>query len=104
MITASQIKAPPVFNEKEDYLNGKNDLEVWKLFTDTGKKKMGPAVYLTLTGRAREAVRDLNPADIGKETGLDEIIVKLDAVYLKDENTHAYAAFKEFYEFKRASG
>ena len=52
----------------------------------------------------REAVRDLKPADIGKETGLDEIIVKLDAVYLKDENTHAYAAFKEFYEFKRASG
>ena len=65
---------------------------------------MGPAVYLTLTGRAREAVRDLKPADIGKETGLDEIIVKLDAVYLKDENTHAYVAFKEFYEFKRASG
>ena len=58
---------------------------------------MGPAVYLTLTGRAREAVRDLKPADIGKETGLDEIIVKLDAVYLKDENTRAYVAFKEFY-------
>ena len=57
---------------------------------------MGPAVYLTLTGRAREAVRDLKPADIGKETGLDEIIVKLDAVYLKDENTCAYVAFKEF--------
>ena len=65
---------------------------------------MGPAVYLTLTGHAREAVRDLKPADIGKETGLDEIIVKLDAVYLKDENTCTYVAFKEFYEFKRASG
>ena len=65
---------------------------------------MGPAAYLTLTGRAREEVRDLKPVDIGKETGLDEIIVKLDAVYLKDENTRAYVAFKEFYEFKRASG
>ena len=104
MMTASQIKAPPIFNEEEDYLNWKNYLEVWKLFTDTEKKKMGPAVYLTLTGRAREAVRDLKPADIGKETGLDEIIVKLDAIYLKDENTRVYVAFKEFYEFKRASG
>ena len=65
---------------------------------------MGPTVYLTLTGRAREAVRDLKPADIGKEAGLDEIIVKLHAVYLKDENTCVYVAFKEFYEFKRASG
>ena len=100
MMAASQIKAPPVFNEEEDYLNWKNDLEVWKLFTDT-KKEMGPAVYLMLTGHAREAVRDLKPADIGKGTGLDEIIVKLDAVYLKDENICAYVAFKEFYEFKR---
>ena len=102
MITASQIKAPPVFNEEEDYLNWKNDLDVWKSFTDTEKKKMGPAVYLTLTGRAREAVRDLKPADIGKETGLDEIIVKLDAVYLKDENTHAYVAFKEFLRIQKS--
>ena len=38
MMAASQIKAPPVFNEEGDYLNWKNDLEVWKLFTDTEKK------------------------------------------------------------------
>ena len=96
MMTASQVKAPPVFNEEEHYLNWENDLEVWKLFTDTEKKKMGPAVYLMLSGCTREAVRDLKPADNGKETGLDEIIVKLDADYLKDENTRAYVAFKEF--------
>ena len=64
---------------------------------------MGPTVYLTLSGHVREAVIDLKPVDIGKETGLDEIIVKLDAAYLKHENTHACVAFKEFYEFKRAS-
>ena len=104
MMAMSQIEAPPVFNEEEDYLNWKNDLEVWKLFTETKKRKMRPAVYSTLTGCAREAVRDLKPTDIGKETGLDEIIAKLDAVYLKDENTRAYVAFKEFYEFKRAIG
>ena len=76
-------------------------MEVWKLFTDTEKKKMGPAVYLTLTGRTKEAVRDLKPADIGNETGLDEVIVKSDdAVYLKDESTRAYVAFKEFYDSK----
>ena len=39
MMAVSQIKAPPVFNEEEDYLNWKNDLEVWKLFTDTEKKR-----------------------------------------------------------------
>ena len=79
-------------------------MEVWKLFIDTEKKKMRPAVHLTLTACAREAVTDSKPADIGKETGLDEIIVKLDAVHLKYENTHAYVAFKEFYEFKKTDG
>ena len=44
-MTASQIKVPTVFNEEEDYLNWKNDLEVWKLSIDTETKKMGPAVY-----------------------------------------------------------
>ena len=66
LMAGSQIKAPPVFNEEEDYLNWKNDLEVWKLFTDTEKRKMSPAVYLTLTGRAREAVRDLKTSGYWK--------------------------------------
>ena len=35
---------------------------------------MGPALYLTLIGCAREVVRELKQADNGKETGLDEII------------------------------
>ena len=52
----------------------------------------------------RERQLEIKPADIGKETGFDEIIAKLDAVYLKYENTRAYVAFKEFYEFKKASG
>ena len=34
----------------------------------------------------------------------DLIIEKLDAVYLKDEATHAYCAFQEFYEYKRSAG
>ena len=51
MMTASQIEVPPVFNEEEDYLDWKNDLEVWKLFTHTEKKNMGPVVYLILTSQ-----------------------------------------------------
>ena len=57
-----------------------------------------------LTGRARDAVRELNAADIGKADGLNKIIEKLDSVFLKDKNTRAYLAFKEFYAYKRSSG
>ena len=65
-MSESQIKGITVFNEDEDYLNRKNDFEVWKLITDSEKKKMGPAVYSTLRGCARKAFRDLKPSDIGK--------------------------------------
>ena len=52
------------------------------------KKKIRPA-------HARGAVRDLKPAGIGKDTGLDDIITKLDALHLKDEITQACVVIKE---------
>ena len=94
MASAPSVKAPPVLTDENDYLNWKNDIEIWKLFTDSKAEKHGPAVYLMLTGRARDAVRELNAADIGKADGLDKIITKLDSVFLKDKNTRAYLAFK----------
>ena len=65
------------------------------------RKKRGPAVYLTLTGRARDAVRELSTADIGRDNGLKKIIDKLDTLFLQDENARAYVTFKEFHNFKR---
>ena len=103
MMAVSQIKAPPVLNEEKDYLNWKNDLKSGSC-SQTLKKKDGSCCLFNIDWTCERGSQRLKPADIGKETGLDEIIVKLDAVYLKDENTRAYAAFKEFYEFKRASG
>ena len=47
-----------------------NDLPIWKMFTDLEKKKQGPAVYLTLSGRARECVRDLKPEKISADDGI----------------------------------
>ena len=103
-MATGQLKAPPVFTEEDDYISWKNDIEVWQMFTDLEGKKRGPAVYLTLTGRARDAVRELSTADIGRDNGLKKIIDKLDTLFLQDENTRAYVTFKGFHNFKRGSG
>ena len=100
----NQLKAPPVFSEEDDYVSWKNDVEIWQMFTELAKKKQGPAVYLSLTGRAREAVRGIPSNEIGSDDGLTIILAKLDAIYLKDESTRAYIAFKEFYDYRRGSG
>ena len=83
---AAAIKAPPAFDaEGDDYLAWKNDIEVWEVFTDLKEKKRGPAVYLSLTGKAREAVRGINVGDLAKNEGVKTIIEKLDSIYLQDK-------------------
>ena len=103
---ALSIKSPPVFDpqEDDDYVSWKNDVGIWRLYTDTKEEKIGAAVYLALKGKAREVVRQLKPEDIGKKEGYDLVMRTLDAVYLKDESTRAFCAFKDFYEYKRSSG
>ena len=103
-MATTNVKMPPVLESEDAYIEWINDLKIWQLFTDLPKAKQGPAVYLSLTGRARECVRDLTPAQISAETGVANITAKLDAIFKKDHNTRAYMAFKEFYDFKRSSG
>ena len=102
----SSLKAPPAFNpdEGDEYIEWKTDVEVWQAYTDTAKAKQGPAIYLCLRGKARDAVRGLDVKDIATEDGVKSIIDKLDGIFQKDETTRAYCAFKEFIEYRRRSG
>ena len=52
-------KTLPVPSDLEGYSNCRADFEIWEMFTDLEKKKRGPAVFLSLTGQARECVRAL---------------------------------------------
>jgi hypothetical protein len=99
-------KQPPVFDPDggDSYQNWKNDVKIWCILAKDMKIKEGPAVYLSLKGDAREAVRSLTPDELAKDTGVDEILKLLDNVYLKDESTRAFCAVKEFVEFRRESG
>ena len=99
------LKMPPILQDEDSYLEWKEDLKVWELFTDLEKKKRGPAIYLTLSGHARDCVRGLDPAtEIGSVDGVKLILEKLDAVFLKDKDTQTFVAFETFYHYRRASG
>ena len=94
---SKNLKAPPLFNPDEDnYESFKRDLSIWESFTDLADKKKGPAVYLSLSKKARESVRDIQVAEISSDGGLKIIITKLDEIYLADKNTRAYTAFQNF--------
>ena len=77
--------------------NGNNFAK--RLFTKEEKKRQGPAVYLSLQGNAREAVRIIDPKVLYTDNGYEKVIEALDGIFLKDETTHAFCAIKNFVEF-----
>ena len=96
---AAKIKEPPTFNPEEgdNYENWKRDIKVWQILNDERyKKQYGASVYLALKGTAREAVRSMDIKDLEKDTGVDEVIKVLDAIFLKDTATQAYCAFRDY--------
>ena len=97
-------KMPPVLRDDVDYNLWKNDIKVWSVFTDLEKKKIGPAIYLSLEGKARDVVRDVDMNVLAFDAGYDEIVKALDNLFHKDKSKRSYIAFKEFYNFKRTAG
>ena len=102
----SGIKCPPVFcsEEDDDYRRWKSDVEVWQLYTKEDKCRQGPAVYLSLKGKARDAVRGMSKDDLKKDNGFDLILAELDKVFEADNVTRAYCAFKDFVTYRRNNG
>lgn len=86
------------------YSEWKKELGIWSDFTDLEKKRQGGALFLTLTGKAREAVLSGVTRDtIKSDTGVAGILVCLDELYLKDKSQSAFAAFDEFTSYRRRS-
>ena len=99
---AVNYKNPPEMREDLLYADWKTELEIWRSFTDLAKAKQGPAVFLSLMGKARQtALAEVKPADLAKDTGVDTILNTLDKLYVKDVCDAAYSAFGNFCKFKR---
>ena len=47
-----EIKAPPPMRDDLPYSDWKHEVQVWKAFVNHEKKKLGPALFLSLFGSA----------------------------------------------------
>ena len=100
MITSN--KAPPAFNEGSDYGNWKLDIQLWDAFTTVEAKKKGTALFLELReGKVKNTVRSLGKEVITSETGLTQIIAKLDSIYQEDDALVTYRVYSKFEKFVR---
>ena len=71
--------------------------------TDIPGDERGPAVFLSLEGKAREAALESEVEQINNNDGSKNIFAKLDKLYLKDKTQSAYEAYDNFEHFKCSS-
>lgn len=83
-------------------VNGKKIWKFGNIFIVKTKQKL--AIYLTISSHARECIRDLKLENISSENHVKIMTDKLNTLFLKDETTRAYLAFKEFYDHQSSGG
>ena len=83
-------------NFKVSRLRKKYFISIWQTFTDTEIKKQGQAVFLTIEGKAREFVPELDVTDINCDSGIQNIINRLNEQYLKDKTQTVFETFETF--------
>ena len=80
---AANYKAPLLLKEDSNYELWKKEIKLLKTFTDLDAKKQGPAIRLSLTGEAREAALELSVENLNSDTGVVQLLAKLDELYLR---------------------
>ena len=95
---------PPKFDEsKYTWLQFKKKLNLWESLTPLDDTEKGSIVYLSLTGRAEEIVRNIPENVIKSRNGYKRIVEALDKIFIRDINQDVYLTYKEFEELKRES-
>ena len=95
------VRAPPVLEEDGNYDNYVKEIRIWQLLKVCTKQEEGPLIFKTLKGKAKDAALTLDVAQIGSETGLEQILTKLNAVFLADKNQRTFIALDSFEKYKR---
>ena len=101
MATFNPDKTPPPLNNSANYEDWKKMLNVWSTFTSLQKEKQGTAILLSLKGAAQEAVLELSQESITSADGLQNVITRLDDLYLKDSTLQKYKALENFENYRR---
>ena len=81
----SEYFAPPALL-KDKYSTWRKEM----LATSLDKTKRAPIVFLSLEGKAREAILELDTVVLNSEDGMKNLYEKLDTLFLEDKNQSAF--------------
>ena len=101
MSALRHLAPPPLVPEKYD--SWKKEMQLWEMATSVEKKKRAPTVFLSLTGKAREAVLEMDLEKLDAEEGMKALYEKLDSLFETDKNQAALMAYESFESYVRLS-
>ena len=101
MATASN-KTPPLFNKSKSYSDWGGLVNLWTKFTDLDPTRQGPALVMSLEGKALDTILELDDKDISHKDGVTMIINKLNKLYKKDELNEKFEDLEKFENYKRS--
>ena len=96
------MRAPPQL-EPGNYVSWKKEMVFWEHTTNVDKKKRAATVFLTLTGKAWEAILEMSPIDLNEEDGLSKLYSKLDELFKENKNKAALETYDKFGRYSRPS-
>ena len=101
MASHGSNKNPPILGKQKSYADWVRLINIWVKFTDLENARQGPAIVMSLEGKALDAILELNDQEISHEDGVKKIITKLDSIYKRDPLTEKFAHLEEFESFMR---
>ena len=101
---ATSYKNPPTLTDDKAYQTWKNEVRMWATVTELAKSKMGVAVALSLSGKARDAAVDIDVTVLNADDGLDRLLLELDKLFEKEKVDLQYLAYSKFENCKRNEG
>jgi hypothetical protein len=63
--------------KKKSWIDYKKEIKIWQALTDLPAKKQGRSLYLSLSGKARDAALEIDIEELKKDTGVQTILERL---------------------------
>ena len=75
---AGTVTTAPPRLEPNEYERWRKEMKFWEIASNIAAKKRASVVFLTLAGKAREAVLEMDPDELNCDEGLEKLYEKLD--------------------------
>ena len=98
--SAKFLAAPPEL-VPDKYMMWKKKMAIWEMATTVVEEKRAPTVFLSLTGKAMEAILEINPKELNSKEGMEKLYEKLDTLFAVDTAQAALSAYGSFEKFVR---